>query len=127
MIQITGRGLGPSTTAGAELDTTGRVSTVLAGTRVLFDGTPAPLVSAQESLILCMTPFEVAGKSLTAVPIERNGVAAPGVLIGVTAAALEPCRRQPGWDRELLIHLCTLGSSSDPLRYRRGRHGSISA
>ena len=90
MIQITGHGLGPTTAAGAQIDATGRVSTMLAGTRVIFDGTPAPLISVQESLILCMTPFGVAGKNLTSVQIERNGVAAPGVLIGVTATALEP-------------------------------------
>ena len=90
MIQITGHGLGPNTTAGAQIDATGRVSTMLAGTRVLFDGTPAPLISVQESLILCMTPFGVTGKNLTSVQIERNGAAAPGVLIGVTAAAFEP-------------------------------------
>jgi uncharacterized protein (TIGR03437 family) len=90
MIQITGQGLGPATTAGEQIDATGRVSTMLEGTRVLFDGTPAPLISVQDSLILCMTPFGVAGKNLTYVQVERNGVAAPGVLIGVTAAAFEP-------------------------------------
>jgi len=90
MIQITGHGLGPTATAGAQIDASGRVSTMLAATRVLFDGTPAPLISVQESLILCMTPFGIAGKNLTSVQIERNGADAPGVLMGVTAAALEP-------------------------------------
>jgi uncharacterized protein (TIGR03437 family) len=90
MIQITGHGLGPTTTVGAQIDASGRVATTLAATRVLFDGTPAPLISVQESLILCVTPFGIAGKNLTSVQIERNGADVPGVLIGVTAAALEP-------------------------------------
>jgi uncharacterized protein (TIGR03437 family) len=89
MVRITGRGLGPATTAGAQIDASGRVATALAGTRVLFDGVPAPLISVQASEILCMTPFEVGGKNLMSIQIERNSIAAPGVLVGVVPAALE--------------------------------------
>ena len=45
MIRISGHGLGPAVAAGAQLDSSGRVSTSVAGTRILFDGVPAPLIS----------------------------------------------------------------------------------
>jgi uncharacterized protein (TIGR03437 family) len=90
IIQIAGRGLGPSTASGAQLDANGRVASSLSGTRVLFDGVPAPLINVQDSSVVCMTPFEVNGEATTSVQIERNGVAMPGVIVGVTAVALLP-------------------------------------
>ena len=90
IIQLTGLDLGPDATAGAQIDSTGRVATSLSGTRILFDGFPAPLISVQASSVVCMVPFEVGGQRTTSVQIERNGVAAPGVAIGITAVALLP-------------------------------------
>ena len=54
MIRISGHGLGPAVAAGAQLDASGRVSTSVAGTRILFDGVPAPLISVQESAVVCI-------------------------------------------------------------------------
>ena len=90
MISISGRGLGPETTVGAQLDASGNVATALSGTRVLFDGVPAPLISVQASSVVCMTPFEVSGQTTTSVQIERNGVAMPGVIAGVKPVTLNP-------------------------------------
>src|SRR5579884_960639 len=39
-------GFGPSVMAGQQVTADGRVATEIAGTRVLFDGVPAPLASA---------------------------------------------------------------------------------
>jgi uncharacterized protein (TIGR03437 family) len=90
MIQIAGRGLGPDTTVGAQLDASGNVATALSGTRVLFNGVPAPLISVQASSVVCMTPFEVSGQTTTSVQIERNGVAMPGVIAGVKPVTSNP-------------------------------------
>ena len=87
LVKITGHGLGPSTAAGAQIDSGGRVATLLAGTRVLFNGVAAPLISVQDSSIECMTPFEIGDLSSTSIQIERNSSTMPGVLIGVTPVA----------------------------------------
>jgi uncharacterized protein (TIGR03437 family) len=90
IIQIKGRNLGPPAAIGAQLDTRGRVATALGGTRILFDGIPAPLISVKDSSVVCMTPFEVSGENTSSVQIERNGIGMPGVIVGVTAVALLP-------------------------------------
>jgi uncharacterized protein (TIGR03437 family) len=87
LVRITGQGLGPSTAAGAQFDANGRVATLLSGTRVLFNGVAAPLISVQDSVIECVVPFETGDLANTGIQIERNGSAMPGVLIGVTPVA----------------------------------------
>jgi uncharacterized protein (TIGR03437 family) len=86
MVRIVGRGLGPATAAGAQLDAKGRVSTSLSGTRVLFDGVPGPLFSVQDKSILVITPFALTGPN-TNVQVEMNGVAMPGVSAGIVNTA----------------------------------------
>jgi uncharacterized protein (TIGR03437 family) len=90
MIRLHGKGLGPANAAGAELDASGKVSTSVAGTRVLFDGVPAPLISVQESAIVCMTPFAIGPRASTSIQVERNGVAVPGVSVAVRPVAAQP-------------------------------------
>jgi uncharacterized protein (TIGR03437 family) len=43
------------------------------GTRVLFDGVPAPLLYVSTSQINALVPYEVAGEQLTTVQVEYNG------------------------------------------------------
>ena len=90
MVRINGKGLGPATPAGAQLDPSGKISTSIAGTRVLFDGVPAPLISVSDSAIVCMSPFAIGDRASTSVQIERNGVAAPGVSVAVRPVAAQP-------------------------------------
>jgi len=45
------------------LDASGRVAAELAGTQVLFDGVPAPLLYAYAGQVAVVVPFSVAGKS----------------------------------------------------------------
>jgi uncharacterized protein (TIGR03437 family) len=78
----------------------GRLPDSLHGTRVLFDGEPAPLLSVQATEILAIVPHDVAAKSNVTVAVENQGVqatafltaapAAPGVFIssGTGAAAI---------------------------------------
>jgi uncharacterized protein (TIGR03437 family) len=69
---IYGTALGPDTGVPAQING-GAVATALGGTRVLFDGIPAPLLWAQGSQINAVVPFAIQAPS-TAMTIERNGV-----------------------------------------------------
>ncbi len=90
MIRISGRGLGPLATLTAKFDSTGRVATVLNGVQALVNGVPAPLISVQSASIVCMTPFEVSGKTEVNVQVVQNGVAGAPVAVGVKAVAAYP-------------------------------------
>jgi len=51
----------------------GKVTTALAGTRILFDGVAAPMLLARQDFVQAIVPGSVAGKSTTLVQVERNG------------------------------------------------------
>jgi uncharacterized protein (TIGR03437 family) len=72
MIAIFGSDLGPATPAGMQLDETGSVPTMLAETRVLFDGVPGPMVYAGATQVNAIVPFGVSGQS-TRVQVEYRG------------------------------------------------------
>ena len=72
IISIYGLNLGLESPAGLSFDAEGRVASELQGTRVLFDGVPAPLLYVSNSQINVIVPYEVAGKQLTTIRVERN-------------------------------------------------------
>ncbi len=49
------------------------LETILSGTRVLFDGVPAPLLYVSDGQVNAVVPFSVAGRSSTTLEIERDG------------------------------------------------------
>ncbi len=59
IISIFGFDLGPPSGAGLELDSSGKVSTQLAGTQVLFDGVAAPLLFVRADQINVVVPYAV--------------------------------------------------------------------
>jgi uncharacterized protein (TIGR03437 family) len=60
----------------------------LAGTQVLFDGTPAQLLYVSAGQISAVVPWSVAGKGTTAVSVDRgSGVVSAAVQVPVVAAA----------------------------------------
>jgi len=83
IVTIYGSNLGPATLTTAQLDATGKVSTLLAGTRILFDGVPAPVIYTSANQVSVVTPFSVAGKTLTVIRPEYNGILLSGVSVGV--------------------------------------------
>jgi uncharacterized protein (TIGR03437 family) len=85
LIQITGRDLGPATKVNGQLDTSGKLPFVLAGTSVFFDNIPAPLISVEATSIVCFVPFEVA--SSTEMSVLSNGQRSNAVLAGVAPSA----------------------------------------
>jgi uncharacterized protein (TIGR03437 family) len=70
IVSLYGSGLGPANGAGAQYDSTGKISTLLAGTQVSFDGIPAPLLYAGAGQINAIVPFGVEGKSSTTVEVR---------------------------------------------------------
>ncbi len=78
VVAIFGSGLGPETTVEARADGGGDIPKELAGTRVLFDGRPVPLLSVSAMRVEAVTPFSAAtgwGKWR----VERNGVSSNSV------------------------------------------------
>ncbi len=74
---------GPATLAEYRLGGNGRVSTSIAGTRVLFDGIPAPIFYAISGRIAVIVPYEVAKRTTTRVSVEYQGARSPAVTLPV--------------------------------------------
>ena len=87
IISIFGRGLGPTDSASFVLTAAGLVDNSLAGTRVIIDGTPAPVLSTQAGQVSAVVPFSTAGKSTVSVQLEYQGVRSAPASFVVAAAA----------------------------------------
>jgi uncharacterized protein (TIGR03437 family) len=87
MVYIEGANLGPPTLTGLKLNAQGMVDTVLAETRVLFDGIPAPLVYVWHSQMVCVVPYAVAGRLTVRVQVEYKGQLSTAIEFQVTDAA----------------------------------------
>jgi uncharacterized protein (TIGR03437 family) len=74
------------TPAFATVNASGLLGTRLGETRVLFDGTPAPLLYVQWNQINAVVPFGVAGKASALMQVERGGELAAGIDIPVAAS-----------------------------------------
>jgi uncharacterized protein (TIGR03437 family) len=85
LINIVGQHLGPSATVMAQLDATGRLPFQVSSTSVSFDGYVAPLISVQDGLIVCFTPFEITGS--TEVTVTVDGQKSNSVRDAVVASA----------------------------------------
>lgn len=80
LITIFGENLGPDDPAGAQIGADGKVATLTGGTRVLFNGVAAPMLSASRRQVSCVVPSYVGdlGEALIQVELEgrQSGVAA---------------------------------------------------
>ncbi|MBI1791179.1 MAG: hypothetical protein HYR60_26925 [Acidobacteria bacterium] len=86
MVSLFGAGLGPAAGLEFRLNDQGVVDTMLGGTRVLFDGTPAPLVYVRAELVSAVAPYALDGKSCTQVQVEYQGVLSDPAPMPVAAA-----------------------------------------
>jgi uncharacterized protein (TIGR03437 family) len=73
IVTLFGTGMGPATLAGGTLNPLGVYDSSVAGTRVLFDGVPAPIVYSRTDTVSAVVPYSIAGKSSTMVGIEYQG------------------------------------------------------
>jgi uncharacterized protein (TIGR03437 family) len=63
------------------------VATSLGGTRVLFDGIPAPLVYTSQDQVSAVVPYAVDGHSLTSLQVEYQGVLSAPLVLAVARVA----------------------------------------
>jgi uncharacterized protein (TIGR03437 family) len=73
LVALFGDGIGPNSPAWLTLGPAGKVSTSVAGVKVLFDGIEAPLTYVQAHQVNAVVPYGVAGKSTTQVQVEYQG------------------------------------------------------
>ena len=74
-------------TTRTQFNTEGRVATDLAGVKVYFDGTQAPMLYVNSSQIGAIVPFDVDGKKETILRVEYKGVKSNNLTAAVAAAA----------------------------------------
>ena len=86
VLTLFGTAIGPSQLATLTLDGNGVVTNSLGGTRVLFDGTPAPLLYTSGSQIGVVAPQNLAGKSTVEVIVEYLNVQTAGMQLPVVPA-----------------------------------------
>lgn len=71
-VVIFGSLMGPTNLATLQLDSSGKVATTLAGTQVLFDGVPAPIVYTSAGQLCAIVPYAVSGTAK--VQVSYQGV-----------------------------------------------------
>jgi uncharacterized protein (TIGR03437 family) len=87
VLVIPGMGLGPGQQLASQITPAGTLATTLGGTSVTFDGIPAPLISVQAQQIVCLAPFELAGRTTTIVQAATNGSLSNAIRVPVTPTA----------------------------------------
>ena len=88
IVSIFGSGIGPDTARSAELDGTGKVSTLLGGVEVRVNSRPAPLLYASSSQINAVVPFETAGSAGLSIQVLKDSL--PLNAITTPAVATSP-------------------------------------
>jgi trimeric autotransporter adhesin len=86
-IVIFGSGIGPAALTLGKLAANGTVDTTLAGTRVYFDGLPAPILYARTDQTSVMVPYGIGGRPTTNMVVEYMGVQSNAIAYNVVAAA----------------------------------------
>jgi uncharacterized protein (TIGR03437 family) len=84
IVAIFGSGLGPASPMTLQLDSNGRVSSSLGGTRVLFDAEPAPLIFVSANQLGAVVPYSTAGRPTTTVHVEYQGNLSDPLTLTVT-------------------------------------------
>jgi uncharacterized protein (TIGR03437 family) len=86
LIAIFGSNLGPAILQQPAVGATGVVDTVAGGTRVLFDGTAAPIIYAVSGQVSAVVPFAIQGHASTELQVEFQGELSASVTIPVVNA-----------------------------------------
>ena len=87
ILVIYGKNLGPSQLTSAQPNSDGRYERVLAGTRVLFDGIPAPIWYASANQVAVIAPYYVYWKDTTTLQVEFNSINSNSVTMPVVPSA----------------------------------------
>jgi len=87
ILLITGSGLGPDAGASYSINDAGNVDTSTGGTRVLFDGTAAPLWYSSSGAVNAIVPYELDGRIAVSMQVEFQGQLSPVVSLPVAPSA----------------------------------------
>ena len=87
VVTLFGSNLGPPVLIGAQLDSSGRIATILSETRVLFDGVPAPLIYVSAAQVSAIVPYAVGTSATTQLQVEYKGVKSSAVSLSVAVAS----------------------------------------
>ena len=87
MVALFGSLMGPDSIVGSQANADGGLSTELAGVRVWFDETPAPLVYVYSSYLAAIVPHSTVGKTASAVQVEYLGRRSLPVIVPVAPSA----------------------------------------
>ena len=86
IVVLYGQRLAPAGLAPAQY-VDGKLTSTLAGTQVLFDSVPAPLLYTSDGQLGAIVPYSVDGKKGTQVQVRANGLTSDPVALPVTPAA----------------------------------------
>ena len=86
IVSLYGVGLGPQTGAGAEFDSTGKISAKLAGTQVFFDGVAVPLLYAGTNQINAVVPFAAGDRPTTTLTVQTPAGSSSSTVLKIVAA-----------------------------------------
>ena len=87
IVSLFGSGMGPATLTSLTINASGLVDNFLAGTRVLFDGSPAPLIFTSANQVAAVVPYATAGKPATQVQVEYLGQRSAAAAFPVAATS----------------------------------------
>jgi uncharacterized protein (TIGR03437 family) len=87
VVSIFGSGLGPPGGGSLQLDGGGLVKTELQGSRVLFNGVPAPLIFSSANQVSVIAPYALANEAVARVVVECGGVRSAPVELAVAESA----------------------------------------
>jgi uncharacterized protein (TIGR03437 family) len=87
IVVINGAAIGPAQTASTQVTAAGVLGKALGGFQVLFDATPAALISAQANQITAIVPYAVAGQSSTQLKVVVSGASTNAVSIPVAGVS----------------------------------------
>jgi uncharacterized protein (TIGR03437 family) len=79
IVTLFGSAMGPSELVGLSLTEDRRLATTLAGTRILFNGIPAPLLYVSDRQSSAIVPYSLTGQSSVDVQVEYQGVRSEAV------------------------------------------------
>jgi uncharacterized protein (TIGR03437 family) len=84
VLSIFGNSLGPDQPAQGQPSASAGYPTMLANSQVLFDGAPAPILSAADGQLTVLAPFEIAGQTSTLIRVSNSGTLSDPVRLAVT-------------------------------------------
>jgi uncharacterized protein (TIGR03437 family) len=87
IVVVKGAAMGPAALALWSLDTNGHMSNRQAGTQILFDGVPAPLVYVSATQSAAIVPYSLDGRSQTQITVTYQNTSSLPMTVPVTNAA----------------------------------------